>query len=73
MMSEQSPANDDLAPADLVDPLIEAYKKGVDRTLLRENLKLTVDARFRKFEEFARFAQELYDSGERSRSRPRQN
>ena len=23
------------------DPLLEAYKKGVDRTLLRENLKLT--------------------------------
>jgi hypothetical protein len=26
------------------DPVIEEYKKHVDRTLLRENLKLTVGA-----------------------------
>jgi hypothetical protein len=32
--------NVDLAPADYIDPVIEAYKKDVDRTLLRENLKL---------------------------------
>jgi hypothetical protein len=37
-----------LAPADFYDPVIEAYKKDVDRTLLRENLKLTVDERVRK-------------------------
>ena len=41
---------DDLAPADYVDPVIEAYKKDVDRTLLRENLKLSTDERSRKFE-----------------------
>ena len=29
----------DLAPPDYCDPVIEAYKKDVDRTLLRENLK----------------------------------
>jgi hypothetical protein len=34
-----------LAPADAVDPVIEAYKKDVDRTLLRENLKLTPQER----------------------------
>jgi hypothetical protein len=28
------------------DPVIEADKKDVDRTLLRENLKLTVEQRF---------------------------
>ncbi len=27
------------------DPVIEAYKKDVDRTLIRENLKLTIDER----------------------------
>ena len=27
------------------DPVIEAYKKDVDRTLLRENLKWTVEQR----------------------------
>jgi len=28
-----------------VDPVIEAYKKDVDRTLIRENLRLTVEQR----------------------------
>lgn len=28
------------------DPLIEAYKRDIDRTLIRENLKLTVEQRF---------------------------
>jgi hypothetical protein len=60
---------DELAPPDYRDPVIEAYKKDVDRTLLRENLKLSVDERFRKFEKFARFAQELQQAGKRSRSK----
>lgn len=30
------------------DPVIEAYKKNVDRTLIRENLRLTPDQRVRK-------------------------
>ena len=30
-----------LAPPDVFDPVIEAYKKDVDRTLLRESLKRT--------------------------------
>ena len=38
----------ELAPADYCDPVIEAYKKDVDRTLLRENLKLSVEERIRK-------------------------
>ena len=37
------------------DPVIEAYKRDVDRTLLRENLKLTVDQRLRKLEDVLRF------------------
>lgn len=62
---------DDLAPADYVDPVVEAYKKDVDRTLLRENLKLSVDERFRRFESFARFAEELRRAGEKHRSSAR--
>src|SRR5947209_8559895 len=31
----------ELAPADAYDPVLEAYKKGVDRSLLIENLRLT--------------------------------
>lgn len=47
-MNEPSatPPSRDLAPADYVDPVIEAYKKDIDRTLIRENLKLTVAERF---------------------------
>jgi hypothetical protein len=38
-------------------PTIEAYKKDVDRTLLRENLKLTTDERVRKMMSALRFAE----------------
>lgn len=34
--------------ASSLDAVIEVYKKNVDRTLLRENLKLTYDERIRK-------------------------
>jgi hypothetical protein len=56
----------DLAPADYCDPVIEAYKKDVDRTLLRENLKLTVQERFDKFERFMECVYELREAGRRS-------
>jgi hypothetical protein len=51
------------------DPVVEAYKAGIDRTLIRENLKLTVEERFRKAMELARFADELRRAGRESRSR----
>lgn len=34
------------------DPVIEAYKKDIDRTLLRENLKLTPAQRLEKLQAF---------------------
>jgi hypothetical protein len=40
----------DLAPPDYCDPVIEAYKKDVDRTLLRANLALSVEERIRRAE-----------------------
>jgi hypothetical protein len=42
-----------LAPADVTDPVIEAYKEGVDRTLVRENLKLTHGQRLQKLQRTA--------------------
>ncbi len=39
------------------DAVIEAYKKGVDRTLLRENLKLTTTQRAEKMISALRFAE----------------
>jgi len=46
-----------------LDPVIEAYKKDVDRTLLRENLKLTVEQRFQKLFDLQKFAAELRRAG----------
>jgi hypothetical protein len=39
------------------NPAIEAYKKDVDRTLLRENLRLTTTERVRKMVAALRFAE----------------
>jgi hypothetical protein len=58
------------AADDWRDPVIEAYKKDVDRTLLRENLKLTVEERFQRFESFMRFFYELREAGRQLREQP---
>lgn len=47
------------------DPVIEAYKKDIDRTLLRENLKLTPDERLRRLEEFMRSIRALRGAARR--------
>ena len=41
------------------DPVIEAYKNDIDRTLIRENLRLTPDARVRKLQDFVVFVTAL--------------
>ena len=41
------------------DPVIELYKKDIDRTLLRENLKLTVEQRFDQLMKLQGFASEM--------------
>src|ERR1041385_192795 len=46
------------------DPVIEAYKKDVDRTLIRENLKLTVEERLQNLERLQEFANEIRRSEE---------
>lgn len=45
------------------DPVIEVYKRDIDRSLLRENLKLTVEQRFLKLCELQRLAIELRKAG----------
>ena len=42
-----------------IDPVIEAYKRDVDRTLLRENLKLTMEQRLQDLERMQSFVEEL--------------
>jgi hypothetical protein len=51
------------------DPVVEAYKKDVDRSLIRENLKLSVEERFLKAMALMRFAEELRRAGREARLR----
>ncbi|HEV8369001.1 MAG TPA: hypothetical protein VGQ39_13695 [Pyrinomonadaceae bacterium] len=51
-----------------IDPVIEAYKKDVDRTLIRENLRLTVDERFQQLMKLQHFAEELRRAGKETES-----
>ena len=51
-----------LLPAE-VDRLVEELKKDVDRTLIRENLKLTVEERLIQLMRFQEFAEELRRAG----------
>ena len=55
---------------DGLDPVIEAYKKDVDRTLLRESLRRSVQERFERLIELQRFAEELRRAGGRERAAP---
>ena len=46
-------------PHSSIDDIIELYKKDVDRTLIRENLKLTTTERLQQLENAQRFVEEL--------------
>lgn len=45
------------------DPVIEVYKKDVDRTLIREQLRRPVEVRVRNMMAALRFAEELRRAG----------
>jgi hypothetical protein len=47
------------------DPVIQAYKKDVDRSLIRENLRLSIEQRFEKLMRLQQFAEELRRAGRR--------
>ncbi|HLA90066.1 MAG TPA: helix-turn-helix transcriptional regulator [Gemmatimonadaceae bacterium] len=49
----------EIVPRQTVDPVIEAYKPGIDRTLLVENLRRSVDERLRINAEVQLFGNEL--------------
>ena len=52
-----------------ISPVIEAYKKDVDRSLLRENLKLTTDERIEKMISAMRFAEVVRNSNVKAESK----
>jgi len=49
------------------DPVVEAYKPGIDMTLIEENLKLSIDERFRNLMRLQEFAEELRRAGREAR------
>ena len=50
------------------DPVVEAYKRDVDRTLIREQLRRSVDERVRNMIAALRFAEALHEAGRRQAS-----
>jgi len=54
----QADANEDR------DPVVEVYKRGIDVTLIRENLRRSVDERLIQLMALQRFAEELNKAGE---------
>lgn len=50
------------------DPVIEAYKRDIDRSLLRRNLEKTVDERVRSLQALARLADEAHRAGRAGRA-----
>ena len=49
------------------DPVIEAYKRDIDRTLIRENLKRSIQERIEALIELQSFAEELRRAGRTTR------
>ncbi|MEO7300116.1 MAG: hypothetical protein ABI042_16245 [Verrucomicrobiota bacterium] len=49
------------------DPVVDAYLKDVDRTLLRENLKLTFEQRAQKHTRVLQMVTELREAGKKMR------
>ncbi|MEO8484519.1 MAG: hypothetical protein ABI634_20115 [Acidobacteriota bacterium] len=48
------------------NPTVDAYKKDIDRTLLRENLKLTPEQRILKLQDFVRFLVTVQEAGRKA-------
>lgn len=51
----------------LNDPVIESFKRDVDRTLIRENLRRTPEARLMALQSLQRFAEEARQAGPQHR------
>jgi transcriptional regulator with XRE-family HTH domain len=60
-----------LAPRKPPDPVVEAYKRDVDRTLLRDNLRKSVDQRLLSMIELKELSDEMRRGVKRRTSRSR--
>jgi hypothetical protein len=54
------------SPERVRDPVVDAYRDGLDLTLVEENLRLSIEDRFRKWMELQRFADELQSAREQA-------
>lgn len=54
---------------DSIQAIIEIYKRDVDLSLIKENLKLTHEQRLRKMQAFANFALEMRRAGQKLRDK----
>lgn len=50
-----------------VDPVVEAYKPGIDQTLIDEQLRRTPEQRLRRIEDLQHAIAELASAGQRQR------
>lgn len=57
------------AEQDTVDLIIELYKRDVDRTLIRENLRKSPEERLQALQQLQRFAEEVQNAGIAMRQR----
>ncbi len=62
-MQDNPPADENPS----LNPVIEAYKKDMDRTLIRENLKRSYEERLLNLMRLQEFAAELRRAGRRAR------
>lgn len=62
-------SNGENSPNEPIDALIADYMRGVDRTLIRENLRLTVTERFQQLMSLQEFAAELRRAGQETQRR----
>ena len=53
----------DGSPAPYVNPVVDAYKRNIDRSLLLENLRLSVEERFLRHQALQEWAEELRRAG----------
>ena len=56
----------DIAHAN-TDPVVQAYKAGVDRSLIRQNLRRSIEERLEALIKLQEFAEELRRAGRRTR------
>lgn len=59
-----------LVPRPAPDPLIEAYKRDIDRSLLKRNLEKRPDERLRSLQALSRLADEAHRAGAAARRKP---